>query len=603
MPSIIETLTLENQTLATVTENDSAQHALSLMIEQDFSQLPVVDNHQKLKGMITSDSILRAVSYFKVIPKKLKVSHAIVVKAKAHRDEEEVSDLLRDLRDTSAIPIIDGDRQVVAIVTSYDIAEYYRHRSADLMLAENIEQALRELILSVSASDANEADNDAMAQLIQASMPSDREQKKKFKKALMTYISKASEAQHDLNVTILDSVFDQHLKEPVSQKTFKKLTLAELIRIVQNLWHTYQADFRDLPWDVVGPMLNDVRETRNAIAHFNEVTDEQRKRLQFCADFLDNHRPAVESPKIAAYNEFFNGNSFQYPEVARMVGNTAVSFAAKHLKNAWDIRTNTNDDLFEPLNFNPPKEELEANDSRYAPLALWLQAQEPDRVTCTFKEIEVILQDELPPSARQHRNWWANDTVSHTQSIQWLEVGWRVSSVNMSTEKVVFSRMGDRQGAYIDFFNQLQAKLTSIASLSVKPLTNQQGRHWLVLAISPETDDSYKPPYIIFTFARRSRFRIETYINEREQKQNRQIFDQLQAQKIEIETEFGSALSWERLNHRHGSRIAYYRPDSSITDSTEALDVIQTWALEMLPKFYAALSDRFITAQKEAVNE
>jgi CBS domain-containing protein len=270
MPFIIKHLIPEAQNLITVTESDSAQRALSLMIEHDFSQLPVIDSSQQLRGMVTSDSILRAVSYFEVIPKELKVSHAMVVKASAHRDEDDLSDLLRELHNTSAIPIVDGSRKVIAIVTNHDTAEYFRHRAADLMLAENIELTLRDLILSASGSDT-ETDNEAMAQLIQAAMPSDKEHRKKFKSALNHYVNQSEIGNHIPDQTLLDSVFDQHLKQSAPQKAFKKLTLSELIRIVQNLWSTYQSNFNDMPWNVVGPLLNDVRETRNAIAHFNEV--------------------------------------------------------------------------------------------------------------------------------------------------------------------------------------------------------------------------------------------------------------------------------------------------------------------------------------------
>ena len=172
----------------------------------------------------------------------------------------------------------------------------------------------------------------------------------------------------------------------------------------------------------------------------------------------------------------------------------------------------------------------------------------------------------------------------------------------MSAERVVFSRIGERQGAYIDFFNQLQAKLIAIEALSIRPLTNQQGRHWIALSVGPTDSDSCKPPYVGFVFARRSRFRIEVYIDEGEQSQNKQVFDQLQAQKADIETEFGAVLSWERLNNRRASRIAYCRLNSSITNSPEELDSIRDWSVEMLPKFHAVLSDRFIAAQREVVH-
>jgi hypothetical protein len=246
---------------------------------------------------------------------------------------------------------------------------------------------------------------------------------------------------------------------------------------------------------------------------------------------------------------------------------------------------------------NPVEEEIDVNDSRYAPLAVWLQAQANDRVVCTFKDIEAIIQDDLPPSARQHRNWWANDSVSHAQSIQWLEAGWRVSSVNMSTEQVVFSRMGDRQSKYINFFSQLQEKLQTIDELTIKPQTNPQGRHWFTLLVGPKNDADSQPIWMVFSFARKSRFRIEIYISEQEQTHNKLIFDLLCSQKDEIESAFGAEMSWERLDGKSSSRIAYYRANSSITDDNEALAHMQDWAIEVLPRFYNALSERFMAAK------
>lgn len=569
MPFIIQHLIPEKQNLTTVTENDSVQHALSLMAERDFSQLPVVDEGQKLVGMITSDSILRAVSNFRAIPQSLKVSH-VVKKAKPHQLEDDLSELLRGLRDTSAIPIVDGEDKVVYIVTNYDTAEYFRHRATDLMLAEDVEMTLRDFIRAASNSEADEADNEAMTLLIKGITPSSREQKRKFKGALINYNNLATQTNFAINSTLLDSVFEEHLTESAPLKPFKKLTLSELIQIFKNLWPTYQADFRGMAWETVGPLLDEVRQIRNAIAHFNEVTDQQRQKLEFCYEFLQKHR--VTPPEELASSD---------PSLNYVLASVSAELP----------------------NLSPAEEIIDANDSRYAPLAIWLQAQESDRVICTFKEIETLIQDELPPSARRHRNWWANDTVSHVQSAQWLEVGWRVSSINMSTERVVFSIMGDRRKAYIDFFSQLQVKLQATEGLTVVLQGNLQGRSWVGFAISPKGNESVKPPHIGFSFARRSRLRIEIYISEVEQSQTKQLFDRLYKQKAEIEAEFGEALSWEKLDRRHSSRIAYYRPDSSITDDAEKLEEIQQWAVATLPKFYAVLSDRFIAARKEAINQ
>jgi CBS domain-containing protein len=585
MPFIIQHLIPETQNLVTVTENDSAQRALSLMIEHDFSQLPVRDGNQKLKGMITSDSILRAVSNFKVTLENLRVFHA-ATKSRAYGEEDELFELLKGLRDISAVPIVNKQGIITAIVTSYDTAEYFRKRAEDIMLAEDIEVTLRDLIEGSHRNEIGEVDQDSLNRTIRSITSSNNDFRNRFKSALLSYIKTTSGQQPNPDNKVLGEVFTQYLEQPVTPKTFDELTLSDFIQIFKGLWERRTSDSQDLRWESVHHLLDDVRKTRNAIAHFREVTPQQREQLKFCADFLDRHQPEISIDPLTA-----DLSNVASDEVTQAIN---VEFA--HIGSDSVV-------LNKSSNFAPPEEEIEADDSRYAPLAIWLQAQEPDRVTRTFKDIEIIIEDELPPSARNNRSWWANDRVGHTQSIQWLEVGWRVSSVNMSAERVVFSRMEDRQKAYIDFFGQLQAKLQSIEALSITPQNNPQGKSWQSLAIKPTNHDPIKPSYINFSFARRSRFRIEIYIYEGEQSRTKQIFDQLQAQKTEIETEFGAAISWERLSHKSASRIGYYRSDSSITDSPEKLNEIQDWAVEILPKFYTALSDRFIAAQEQAISE
>ncbi len=383
----------------------------------------------------------------------------------------------------------------------------------------------------------------------------------------------------------LNSVFTKYLEQSVAQKTFDDLTLYELTQIFKNIWPQYQSGFNDLEWDAIDPLLEGVRETRNAIAHFREVTPQQRRQLQYCATLLDNHRPSFDTEAAQE-------------TVEATTQSTVGGFST------GDIQIHQGNALPETVagNFAIPPEELEAGDSRYAPLAIWLQQQETDRVTHTFKEIETIIGDELPPSAYNNRSWWANDGVGHVQSKQWLEVDWRVSSVNMSAERVVFSRMGDRQASYINFFNQFHNNIKQVEGLSVEPSLNPQGRSWTGLLVSHADREQDQPLSVGFSFARKSRFRIDIYLNERERSHNKQIFERLYEQKAEIEREFGAKLSWEKLEDKHVSRIACYRENSSI-DNTEDLDKIQAWAIETLPKFFVVLYDRFTAAKKEVCGE
>jgi len=62
-------------------------------------------------------------------------------------------------------------------------------------------------------------------------------------------------------------------------------------------------------------------------------------------------------------------------------------------------------------------------------------------VTLTFVEIEQLIGSSLPPSAREHRAWWANETRSdgsHVQCRAWIEAGWFVDSVDVHEGRVTF---------------------------------------------------------------------------------------------------------------------------------------------------------------------
>ena len=59
-------------------------------------------------------------------------------------------------------------------------------------------------------------------------------------------------------------------------------------------------------------------------------------------------------------------------------------------------------------------------------------------VSMTFSEIERILGDPLPASARKHRPWWANDKT-HVQAEAWMDAGWEVDHVDINSEQVTFN--------------------------------------------------------------------------------------------------------------------------------------------------------------------
>ena len=81
---------------------------------------------------------------------------------------------------------------------------------------------------------------------------------------------------------------------------------------------------------------------------------------------------------------------------------------------------------------------------KYEPLKNWLLKQPGPRVTVSFDDIEDEdrIGVKLPPSAREHRSWWGNEvTADSRQCRAWLDVGWRVDSVDLSRETVIFVRV------------------------------------------------------------------------------------------------------------------------------------------------------------------
>ena len=73
--------------------------------------------------------------------------------------------------------------------------------------------------------------------------------------------------------------------------------------------------------------------------------------------------------------------------------------------------------------------------SKYEPLAKHLESLRKNEVRLSFDEIEDILGEELPNSARVHHAWWANSRTddSHTWAHLWLQTGWeRLSLIHIS---------------------------------------------------------------------------------------------------------------------------------------------------------------------------
>jgi len=78
---------------------------------------------------------------------------------------------------------------------------------------------------------------------------------------------------------------------------------------------------------------------------------------------------------------------------------------------------------------------------KYLPIARILLQEDGPSARFTFAQLEMAIADQLPPSARKHRPWWANERGRHVQASSWLGVGWKVGSVDLTGEMVTFNRI------------------------------------------------------------------------------------------------------------------------------------------------------------------
>ena len=314
-------------------------------------------------------------------------------------------------------------------------------------------------------------------------------------------------------------------------------------------------------------LLNAVRKTRNDLAHFHgEISASQRDQLHFCIEWLERQRQAI----LDAFHFSTEVGEPQQVEMTSPLPGPSVEGTAEEIA--------------------PVEEPLRPGDSRYAPLALWLQRQpsREEKVTLTFMQIQEILREELPASARQYRSWWANDSVGHVQSRQWLDVGWRVSNIAMGEERVTFTRIKERERAYIGFYSGVLQELRKVSPFQVRE-AGPDGLNWIVIAKLPSTGPQLG--FLGYAFTWHERFRVEFYIDSYTKERNKHLFDMLYLRKDEIQEELRDipgSLEWERIDDKRASRIALYH-EGTITDPPEKLAQLRTWAVDAMVKFQKAI--------------
>lgn len=134
--------------------------------------------------------------------------------------------------------------------------------------------------------------------------------------------------------------------------------------------------------------------------------------------------------------------------------------------------------------------------SKYAPLEGHLKLIGGDEVPMRFAEIEQVIGDELPTSARKYRPWWSNNVQNSVITKAWLNAGYKSAQVDMAAEQLVFikDRIEDRPGTngsaskagktgYHPFFGCMKGTVTIADGLD---LTQPAMPEWAEMCENPK---------------------------------------------------------------------------------------------------------------------
>jgi DNA-binding transcriptional regulator YiaG len=78
--------------------------------------------------------------------------------------------------------------------------------------------------------------------------------------------------------------------------------------------------------------------------------------------------------------------------------------------------------------------------SKYQPLLDYLLQSDRAEVMLTFAEIEAMMVEKLPESARTRRGWWSNRSRGALQATSWMNAGYLVAELDLDAEKVIFRK-------------------------------------------------------------------------------------------------------------------------------------------------------------------
>lgn len=337
------------------------------------------------------------------------------------------------------------------------------------------------------------------------------------------------------------------------RRDYESLTLGQYINLITHPknWPDFEPFLA--PTNLFRTLLDGVRETRNHLAHFRGELDQlQFDQLRRARDWLaSRHKPNLS----LVIQDVVHIQEIENVQVVNPQGNKTQETGGA------------------PVVVNRPDQ------GKYTPLTNWLKNQSSaTTIRVTFEELETLLGDKLPSSAREHRSWWANDAKNHRHSRSWLAAGWRVVDVDMATGQITFDHTitAFYQLFFADLVQQVLMKRPDFPHMNISNknyCTFESGR-----------------PYLSFnwSFVRHKGFWIELHINTHNKEKNRLILEQLKAHQAAIEAQFGAPLDWTAQMNVIRERITLSHAGEP-TGSPAEIAELQAWAVDTMLKFVDTL--------------
>jgi restriction system protein len=140
-----------SQDVVTVMRDEPLGRAFERMVANDYSQLPVVDRHRRLEGVITWESVAHA-----LVPHRQEVKTvegAMVADQRSAHESDELFGRIDEIKKHGFLIIVDGENVVIGILTAADMAGELRDRVEPFTVLEEIERRLRRAVAPLSVED------------------------------------------------------------------------------------------------------------------------------------------------------------------------------------------------------------------------------------------------------------------------------------------------------------------------------------------------------------------------------------------------------------------------------------------------------------------